>query len=141
MTARMKGGLLLLVAFLLGASVGALGFGLYQVRTGRWHAPRDQARLQQFLLKRLTRELDLQPDQQQQVEKVLRETGVEFARLREEFGPRMREIRDRSRERIRAALDPGQQAKFETLSQEWERRGDRWREGRGQTEGKASKAP
>jgi len=141
MTTRVKGGLLLLLAFVLGASVGALGFGLYQVRTGRWHAPRDPARFQQFLLRRLTRELDLRADQQEQVEKVLRETGEEFTRLREEFGPRMREIRARSRERIRAVLDPGQQAKFETLSQEWERRAERWRERASQPEGGEGKAP
>ena len=141
MTTRAKGGLLLVLAFLLGASVGALGFGLYQVRTGRWHPPRDPARFQQSLLKRLSRELDLRPDQQQQVEKVLRETGEEFARLRGEFGPRMREIRARSREQIRAVLDPGQQAKFETLSQEWERRVERWRDRASQPEGRTGKAP
>jgi Spy/CpxP family protein refolding chaperone len=141
MTARVRGALFLLLAFLLGAAAGAFGFGLYQVRTGRWHVPRDPARFQQFLLKRLTRELDLRPDQRQQVEAILREAGQEFAHLREEFGPRVREIRARSRDRIRALLDPGQQAKFETLAQEWERRAERWRERAAQPEEKPSKAP
>lgn len=141
MTTRVKGALLLLLAFLLGAVTGALGFGLYQERTG-WGGPRrDPARFHQFLLKRLTRELDLRPDQGQQVEAVLRETGQEFARLREEMAPRIREIRARSRDRIRVVLDPGQQAKFETFVSEWERRAERWRGRAGQPEGKESKGP
>ncbi len=140
MTTRVKGGLLLLLAFLLGVAAGALGFGLFQVRMG-WRPPRDPARFQQFLLKRLTRELDLRPDQRQQVEAILREAGQEFARLREEIGPRVREIRARSRDRIRALLDPEQQARFETLAQEWERRAERWRERASQPEEKPSKAP
>ena len=141
MTARVKGALLLLLAFLLGAATGAFGFGLYQARTGWWRPPPDPARFQRFLLNRLMRELDLRTDQRQQVEAVLRKTGQEFARLREEMGPRIREIRARSREQIRALLDPGQQTKFETLAAEWERRAERWRGRRGQPEGKESKGP
>jgi hypothetical protein len=61
------------------------------------------------------------------VEAALKETGGEFARLREEMRPRFQEIRNRSRERIRTILDGEQQAKFDALSAEWERRADRWR--------------
>ncbi len=140
MTTRVKGALLLLLAFLLGAATGALGFGLYQARTGWWGPRRDPARFQEFQLKRLTQELDLRPDQRQQMEAILRETGQEFVRLREEIGPRFREIRGRSREKIRAILSSEQQAKFEVLEKEWERRAERWR-GRAAPEGKASKGP
>jgi Spy/CpxP family protein refolding chaperone len=126
MTPRVKGGLLLFLAFLLGAGTGALGFGVYQSRTGWWGPRRDPARFQQFQVRRLTRELDLRPEQRQQVEAILRETGQEFAKLRGEMAPRIREIRGRGRERIRAVLDPEQQAKFETLAAEWERRAERW---------------
>ncbi len=122
MTPRVKGGLLLLLAFLLGMAAGMLGFGLYQSRMGWWHPRRDSARFQRFVLRRLTRELDLRPEQQQQVETILRETGQEFARLREEMGPRVADIRMRSRQKIRAILSPNQQAKFEALVREWERR-------------------
>jgi len=127
MTVRVKGALFLLLAFLLGGATGAFGLGLYQARTGWWRQPRDPARFQQHLVSRLTRRLELRPEQRQQVEAILRETGQEFARLREEIGPRVRAIREGNRERIRVVLDPGQQEKFETLAQEWERRGERWR--------------
>lgn len=127
MNPRVKGALLLLVAFLLGTAAGALGYGLYQGRAGWWRSSRDPERFQQFLLKRLTQELDLRPEQQQRVEGILRETGQEFVRLREEIGPRFREIRERSREKMRAVLSPEQEVKFEALEREWERRAERWR--------------
>jgi Spy/CpxP family protein refolding chaperone len=136
-----KGALLLLLAFLLGAATGALGLGIYQARTGWWGPRRDAARFQQFVLKRLTRELDLRTDQRQQVEAILRESGEEFARLREEIRPRFREIRSRTRDRIRALLDPGQQERFEALTQQWERQAE-WRYGRPLApEEKASQGP
>lgn len=141
MKARVKGALLLLLAFLLGAAAGALGFGLYQARMGWWHPPRDPARFQQFQLKRLTQELDLRPDQRQQVEAILHEAGQEFARLREEIGPRFRDIRVRSREKIQAILSTEQQAKFEVIAKEWEQGAERWRGGAARSETKDSKGP
>jgi len=125
MKPRVKGTLLLLLAFLLGVAAGVLGFGLYQGRGGWWRSPRDPAQFQQLVLKRLTKELDLRSDQRQQVEVILREAGQEFDRLREEFGPRVREIRGSSREKIRAILSPEQRSKLEILEKEWERRGER----------------
>ena len=127
MRPRLKGALLLLLAFVLGATAGALGFGLYQARTGWWGPRRDPARFQQFQLKRLTRELDLRADQQQQVEGILRESGEEFARLRQEIRPRFQAIRGRTRDQIRGVLDPEQRARFEVLAEEWDRRAaERW---------------
>lgn len=122
MRPRAQGALFLLLAFLLGAAAGGLGVGLYQERMGWWHRPRDPERARQFVLRRLTQELDLRPEQQQQVEGILREAGQEFARLREEIGPRMRDIRGRSRDKIRAILSPDQQTKFAALEKEWDRR-------------------
>ncbi len=126
MRPRVKGALLLLLVFLLGAGAGALGLGVYQVRTGGWGPPRG-GRFQEFMLRRLTSELELRPEQRPQVEAILRETGEEFARLREEIRPRFREIQARSRGRIKAVLDAGQQAKFDAMADEWERRAERWR--------------
>jgi Spy/CpxP family protein refolding chaperone len=141
MRPRVKGALLLCLAFVLGITTGALGLGLYQARTGWWGPRRDPARLQQFRLRRLTRELDLRPEQRQQVEGILRDSGKEFVRLREEIRPRFQEIRGRTRDRIRAALDAEQQARFDALAEQWDRQADRWR-GRDQPSGNGgSKQP
>ncbi|MCX5735167.1 MAG: hypothetical protein NTW68_12680 [candidate division NC10 bacterium] len=125
MRARAKGALLLLVAFGLGALAGALGFGVFQTRAGWWRGPQEPGQLQQRVLAHLTKELDLRPDQQELVKGILGEVGQEFSRLREEIGPRFRDIRTRSRDRIRSVLDTDQQAKFDNLAQEWERRESR----------------
>jgi len=137
MKPRAQGALLLLLAFLLGAAAGGLGIGLYQGRMGLWHRPRDPERSRQFVLRHLTRELDLRPEQQRQVEAILGETGQEFARLRQDVGPRVREIRGRSRDKIRAILSPDQQTKFAALEGEWSRR----REEVSRPEDKESKSP
>ncbi len=141
MRPRVKGALLLLLAFALGVATGGLGWGLYQGRTGGWGPHRDPERFRQVLLQRLTRELGLTADQRQQVEAILRQAGQEFARLREEIGPRIRDIRVRSREKIRAILSPAQQAKFEAVESEWERRAERGRGGGAAPEQQGSKGP
>jgi hypothetical protein len=140
MKPRMKGTLLLLLAFGLGIVGGAVGVGVYHTRFGDWRSPEWAARFQDRIVSRLTKELDLRSGQRQQVEAVLKETGQEFTRLRDEIGPRFREIRDRSKARIRAVLDAAQQTKFDTVSQEWERRIERWR-GRGPGAGPERKGP
>lgn len=140
MSPRVKGTLLLLVAFGLGVAGGAAGFGLYKARVAWWRSA-DPAQIQQRVLARLTKEVDLRPEQQQRVEAVLKETGQEFARLREEFSPRFRDIRTRARERIRAVLDAEQQSKFEIVEREWDRRAERWRDRGARPEGPDRKAP
>jgi hypothetical protein len=127
MSARTRATLVVVLAFVLGVAVGSLGLGIYVARTGGRLPFASPARFQASMLHRLTRELDLRPEQRERVEAALKETGGEFARLREEMRPRFQEIRNRSRERIRTILDGEQQAKFDALSAEWERRADRWR--------------
>jgi Spy/CpxP family protein refolding chaperone len=142
MTPRVKGALLLLLAFVLGATAGALGFGWYQARTGWWGPRRDPVRFQQVVLRRLTRELELRSEQQQRVEAILRESGEEFARLRQEIRPRFQAIRERSRDRIREILDPEQRARFEVLAEQWDRRvTGRWDRSPGGTDREKAKAP
>jgi len=130
MRPRVKGTLLLLLAFALGVAGGAAGFGVYRGRMEPWRSPEGAERFQQHVVARLTKELGLRPEQRQQVEAILKETGQDFTRLREEFGPRFRELRIRARDRIRGVLDQEQQAKFANVEREWERRAERWR-GRG----------
>jgi len=119
MRPRVKGTLVLVLAFVLGAVTGGVALSLYQMQSGWWwHSRGDGARFQQYLLRRLTRELDLRAEQRDRVESILRESGAEFARLREDIRPRFREIRTHTRERIREVLDAEQQQKFERLTAE-----------------------
>jgi hypothetical protein len=141
MRPRLKGTLLLLLAFGLGVVGGAVGFGVYHTRFADWRPQGGAARFQEAVLSRLTKDLDLRPDQRQKVEAALQETSQEFAKLRAEVGPKFREIRERAREQIRAALDAAQQGKFDKVAQEWERRAERWRDRGRKSDGPDRKAP
>jgi Spy/CpxP family protein refolding chaperone len=141
MSPRVKGALLLLLVFLLGVAAGALAFGLFGAEMGWRNRPRDPERFRELVLKRLTKELDLQPEQRQKVEAILRETGQEFARLKVDMDPRIREIRGHSRERMRAILTPEQRTKLEVLEKEWERRAERRRSEGGRLKEGGSKSP
>jgi hypothetical protein len=122
MSARGKASLFLIVAFLLGVAVGGLGLGVYVAQAGGRLPFHEPQRFQANVLRRLSRDLDLQPDQRERVQAILRDTGQEFAKLREEMRPRYQEIRTRSRDRIRGVLDQQQQVKFDQLAAEWQRR-------------------
>lgn len=141
MRPRLKGSLLLLLAFGLGVVGGAVGFGVYHTRFGDWRSPGGTAGFQERVLSRLTKELDLRQEQQQKVEAVLEEARQDFAKLREEIGPKFRDIRNRTRDNIRAVLSAAQQVKFDKVAQEWERRAERWRNRGGKAEAPDRKAP
>ena len=115
MRPRLGGALLLLLAFGLGVAAGALGLSAYQARWG-WNAPGPGPRHSQHMLRRLDQELTLTTAQREQVEAILRETGQEFTRLRDEVRPRFRDIRASARARIREVLDPAQREKFDALN-------------------------
>ncbi len=121
MTSRTKGALLLLVAFAFGGAAGALGYAVFHSRPD-WHTAEGRARFQESILNRMTKELALRSDQQQAIGGILRESGDQFAKLREEMQPRFREIRNRTSDRIRAVLDPQQREKFEAMVRRMEER-------------------
>lgn len=141
MRPRLKGTFLLLLAFGLGVVGGAVGFGVYHSRFADWRSQGGAARFQERVLSRLTKELGLREEQRQRVEAVLQETSQEFAKLRAEIGPKFRDIRDRARDQIRAALDVEQQGKFDKVAQEWERRAERWRGPGGRPDAPDRKTP
>jgi Spy/CpxP family protein refolding chaperone len=128
MRSRLKGALLLILAFALGISAGALGLSVFQWRWG-WPPQGPGPRDPQFLLQRLDRELGLTPEQRRQVEVILREARQELAGLREELGPRFRGVFTRYRARIREVLDSAQREKFDALAAQMEQRLQRRREG------------
>lgn len=141
MKPRMKGALLLLLAFGLGAAAGGLGYRGYLDRAAGWRKADRAERMEQVTLRRLTRELNLTADQQGRVEGLLRESGEEFRRLRGEITPRFRELRVRTEGRIRELLDAGQRAKFEEQVKRWEQRIERHRSREAEPAGVAPHRP
>jgi hypothetical protein len=109
---RWKAGLMVVVIFVLGFIAGAMVPDLMS-RPPDGPPPRGPHGGPDQFMKQLTQELSLTPEQGRAIGQVLAETKGEFDRLQHEFRPRFKEIRGRSRDRIRAALNPDQKAKYE----------------------------
>ncbi len=118
---RRKATFLVAAVFVLGLALGALSMHLAAERY--WSDPRprkeyrDRGRDQQSermrLVERLTRELALTTEQQQQLEQVLVETSARYDAIYEEMRPRLRQAREEGRNRIREFLTPEQRERFE----------------------------
>jgi hypothetical protein len=106
---RTLGAFLLLLAFLLGMVGGAALFHAGQrsilgARAFSRSRPALFERHDRAPFERLAREVDLAPEQREEVERILEETREE-----------MRSVVDRSRERMRAILTPEQTEKLDAL--------------------------
>ena|ERR1700722_12377062 len=109
---------LLVVVFVLGVALGALGLTVMNRRVygaraeirpvGRTQAP-DPTRA----VSRLTRDLDLTPDQQQRLGEILTNTQSRYNAIRQQMNPQFDQARAQSRDQIRQILTPEQQSKFE----------------------------
>ena len=134
----------LLVVFVMGAVVGGLGVNWYQRAYADWRpgdgrghfggpggpgGRKDDGRRERRMLDHLQSELQLSPEQTQQIRQVLDRTRDEMIELRGETEPRFVAIRERSRDQIRAVLTPEQQQKFDQLAA---RRPERKRRGPGE---------
>lgn len=115
-----KAYLIITCTFLLGLFVGLILSPLVW-RRGQPAAPNFQG-----MVDELSGELHLNPDQRQQVEKILADTRQQFQDLRRQYNPQMVQIRNASRERISALLTPQQKTEFD----QWNQRNDARREHR-----------
>src|ERR1700723_339193 len=109
---RREAALLVLIVFLLGALLGGLGNHLWGERVwGKQMMPAQPTKGQ--IVSNLTKELQLTPDQQKQLGVIVDDTKAQWRALYTTIEPRHEEIRQQSRDRIRAILTPDQKPKFE----------------------------
>jgi len=106
--------LLVFVLFVLGIALGSVG--TYVVTT-RVLAARPQATLGRNAdhMAMFTRDLNLTPDQQNQIQAILNDTRAHYAALHQKLDPEYEEVRHQGRVRIRQVLTPEQLPKFEEL--------------------------
>lgn len=118
---RSKARLIVVSVFVIGFAAGALSLNLYQQLTGSPNkgGPRGGT---EFLIRKLSDEVGLASDQQDQIKKILDETSEKYRELRKEmdpaiknFEPRFNAVRQESRDRIRALLTPEQLPKYEEM--------------------------
>ena len=109
-----KAFLLVLLVFALGIGLGSAGT---YVVTSRVLAARPQqtARNPANHMAMFTRDLNLNPDQQKQIQAILTETRSRYAEIHNQADPEYEQARQAGREKIRQVLTPDQRPKFEDL--------------------------
>lgn len=75
-------------------------------------SPEAAAERREWMIKRLTRELDLTSAQQKAIDSIMASNEAEFQAIEQEMRPRMRAFLDRSRAQIDSVLTPEQQEQF-----------------------------
>src|ERR1700686_1016588 len=107
-----KAFLLVLLVFALGIALGAVG--TYVVTT-RVLAARPQLNTVPNRVALFTRDLDLNPDQQKQIQEILTQTRARYAEIHSHADPEYEKARHEGREKIRQILTPEQRPKFEDM--------------------------
>jgi Spy/CpxP family protein refolding chaperone len=108
-----KAALLVAVVFVLGIALGAVGMYLVTTRVLAARAVPDRSMPGRVAM--YTRDLKLNGDQQQQIQKILMETRARYAEIHKQADPEYDMARKQGRERIRQLLTPEQLPKFEEL--------------------------
>jgi|ERR1700683_1478999 Spy/CpxP family protein refolding chaperone len=109
---RGEAAILVLVVFLLGVLLGGVGNHLWGERVWGKQITTGQPTKGQ-IVSDLTKELQLTPDQQRQLAAIVDDTRAQWRTLYSTIEPQHEQIRQQSRDRIRAVLTPEQKPKFE----------------------------
>jgi hypothetical protein len=113
----------ILLVFILGALTGALAARFYSAfESGRPHHRRGLEERVEFIMKRLTDDLDLSATQQKEIRQIVASTEKKVQSIRAEYGPKLRALHDASIEEIKTRLTPGQQTELDRIQAEWKRR-------------------
>jgi uncharacterized membrane protein len=108
---KTKARLVILATFALGALAGAL-------LTNLLNAPQPRSGLR--VVDEMVKEVKLNPQQREQVEKILTDTQKQYAEIQKQINPQFTAIRAATRKQIRALLTFEQQALYD----EWTRKRD-----------------
>lgn len=102
-----KAMLSVLMVFALGVAVGAMGF--YVAKSGVLADPKPRP----SVVERLTQELGLSAEQQQQLSTILDETKKNYETVYTPIRPQMEAARQQGRQKVRAILTAEQLVKYE----------------------------
>jgi hypothetical protein len=113
----------ILVVFFLGAAVGVLSTRFYVTFESRkpHHHPKLEERVE-FIMKRLTDDLDLSAAQQKEIRQIVASTEEKVQSIKDEYAPKIRALHDTSIDEIKSSLSADQREKLERIHAEWKRR-------------------
>jgi len=136
----------LLLIFVSGSVVGALGYRLYNLRTAepeiqarRRPAPQDPKQFRKMVLDEMTSRLKLRADQVQKLDAIYDDTDRRFhevwvqaeAARKKTVAPARDAIRKDQLAQIDAVLDPGQVTEYHKMLEERQQQMEKARRGRG----------
>jgi Spy/CpxP family protein refolding chaperone len=107
---------LLALVFALGLALGAVGH-MAAERDVFAARQRNNTRSERKFLNRLSNELKLTPEQQQELDTILADTKARYDAIRQSVNPQFQQVREQSNERIREVLTPEQRAAFDEFLQ------------------------
>ena len=107
------------LVFASGVVLGAFGHNLYTVSTVRAARPEDYRKK---TMEEMRRRLELSEEQATKLNGIMDETRARFHEAREKMKPEMDSIGHAQTEKIRAMLNPKQQAEYDKMRKEREER-------------------
>jgi hypothetical protein len=111
------------LVFACGAVVGAFGHRLYTVSGVSANVTqRNPEEFRKRFMADLKGRLQLNDDQAAKLDVIMDETRARFRQVRDKFEPEMQKIRDDQRQRISELLSPSQQAEWQKIIEERQRR-------------------
>ena len=111
----------LLLVFVLGILAGAFGTRVY-FKDRFEHLRKDPKAKQDFIMRKLSKELELTPDQKTKIEKIVEQVGVKRREFFLKNRPEIKRIRDEGFAQIKKELKNDQQKKLDVLRAEFEKR-------------------
>jgi hypothetical protein len=111
----------LLVLFLSGIVIGAMGTWIIVENKAVDSLTRGRPDIPGIIIKKLTRELDLDETQKERITKIVCRAYQELLELRKRHAPEKKEILERSRSMIKAELSPEQQKKLDAFHERKEK--------------------
>lgn len=115
---RAAAAVLLALTFVVGVLTGVVLDRALLPGPPRWER---EERVRESYRDRLARELQLTPQQQAQIDSILRTQQAQVRALRRRVAPEFRRIFQETRRKIEAVLTPEQRARLEELRARWDR--------------------
>jgi hypothetical protein len=103
------------VVFLLGAMAGAIMMHTIYRQSMDNVIKGEPGAMREFIVRRLNKELHLDPAQLEQLRTIVKETHAEMKNLRKQIRPQTEEVLARSQDRVRSILRPDQLEKYERI--------------------------
>jgi len=111
----------LLLVLVLGILAGAFGTRIY-LKDRFAHLRKDPKARQAFIMRKLSKELELTPDQKIKIEKIVEQLGEKRREFFLKNRPEIKKIMDEGFLQIKKELDNDQQKKLDVLREEFEKR-------------------